>query len=316
MNEVEDEDGLIGNAVDSLKDKINEWLDIDETVNSAEYLDRYDSPFERLNAIVTAMLGEEENVQVFVPIPYEVSTDNLTREYRVAHYQYAVTDEDESGTLSYSLTMPFDGELYFYLPSDYQRELDLTLVENSAPLDMGTFGGSETTRIISLGMQSAGDELKLNMTTKSAFYPMIGQECFYYIDWAVFEDAMARLAENQYQITEYTEHSFKGTYLSATTDDTVMTTLAFDKGWSVYVDGQRVDLKKALGSLIAFEVKGAAGQEHSIEIVYEPNTLRIGLTVSLVSLGLLALLMLLEKPLQKVPVLRGITSIPQKKRRR
>ena len=314
--EPNENESKIGGAVSALKNKINEFLDIDETVNSAEYKDEYDSPFERLNAIVTAMLGEEETVQIFVPISYEVSTENLTREYRVAHYQYAPTNEAQKGTLSYSITMPVNGELYFYLPSDYQRELDLTLVEKEFPQDMGTFGGSETTRIISLGIQNEGDELKLNMSTTDAFYPMIEQECFYYIDWAVFEDAMARLSQNQYQITDYTEHAFTGTYVAADTHDTVLTTIAFDKGWSVYVDGQKVEIQKALGSLIAFQVTGTVGQTHTIQIVYEPNTLRIGLTISLVSLGLLALLILLEKPFRHLPVLRSITSIPEPQHRR
>ena len=316
MDDPTESDSKINRAVSAVKNKLNELLDIDETVNSAEYKDDYDSPFERLNAIVTAMLGEDETVQIFVPVTFEISTDNLTREYRVGHYQYAPTNDDKAGTLSYSLTMPEDGELYFYLPSDYQRELDLSLVENDHPIDMGSFGGNETTRITSLGMQNAGDELILNMIADDAFYPMIGQECFYYIDWAVFEDAMARLAQNQYRITEFTEHSFDGTYVAATNRDTVLTTLAFDRGWSVYVDGQKVDIQKALGSLISFEVKGAVGQEHRIEIVYEPSTLRIGLTISLVSLGLLAVLILLEKPLRGVPILRSITSIPTPKRRR
>ena len=78
---------------------------------------------------------------------------------------------------------------------------------------------------------------------------------------------------------------------------------------------KKVEIQKALGSLISFEIKGAVGQEHTVEMVYEPNTLRIGLTVSLTSLGLFALLILLEKPLRGVPILRGITSIPTHKRR-
>ena len=310
------EKNKIGAAVSAVKNKLNEWLDIDETINSAEYKDDYDSPFERLNAIITAMLGEEETVQVFVPISFEITTDNLAKEYRVAHYQYSVIDENTKGTLSYSLTMPTDGELYFYLPSDYQRELQLSLIENDLPQGIGNFGGSDTTHIISLGMQSEGDALTLNMTSSNPFYPMIDQECFYYIDWAVFEDAMDRLAQNQYQIIEYTEKSFTGTYVSAEATDTVLTTLAFDKGWSVYVDGQKAEIQKALGSLISFEVKGNAGQSHTVSIVYEPHTLRIGLTVSLVSLGILAFLILFEKPFRRVPLLKSITSIPAPKHRR
>ena len=40
-----------------------------------------------------------------------------------------------------------------------------------------------------------------------------------------------------------------------------MTTLAYDKGWHVTVDGQEVETVKALGSVIAFYIEGEVGKE-------------------------------------------------------
>ena len=41
------------------------------------YVDDYRSPFERLNAILAAMLGEEEPVAVFVPVSSKVASSAL-----------------------------------------------------------------------------------------------------------------------------------------------------------------------------------------------------------------------------------------------
>lgn len=302
----------IGSTVDKVKDKLNEWLDVDETVNSAEYRDDYESPFERMNAIITAMLGEDETVQVFVPIKI-TDTDlvNLNKSFTTGHNYYSVIDSEDEASLTYSLEMPADAELFFYMPSDYPRELELTLTENGASTDCGTFHGNETSRIVSLGMQSAGDELSLKMTLKSNFVcPMIGEDYFYYIDWAVFEDAMARLASDQYQVTDYDEKSFTGTFTASREHELVMTTIAYDKGWKVFVDGQEIETHKALGSLVSFYVDGEVGQTHTVELVYSPNTFWIGLTISLISLSVLILLIVLERYLRSVPILRCLVGVP------
>ncbi len=307
------ESSAMADAIAAVKGAINSLLDIDETINTAEYEDKYDSPFERLNAIVTAMLGEDRPVEIFVPIRIESEeTSNLERDYVVGHYKYSLQNENAEGSLTYMVEMPTDAELFFYMPSDYPREVKLSLSENgSSAISKGTFHGGETSRIISLGMYNERDLISLSMKlTTTSFYPMIGEYCFYYIDWAVFEDAMARLAQDQYQITEYTDTSFKGTFTASREHELVMSTIAYDKGWKVYVDGEQVETVKALGSLVSFYINGDAGETHTVEMVYAPNTFPIGLTVSLCSLAVLLLLLIFEKQMKKRPFLRAIVSIP------
>ncbi len=304
----------IGNAVNQLKLKLNEWLNIDETVNSEIYRDNYSSPFERMNAIITAMLGEEEAVRVFVPINVtKQSTSNLSTSFVVGHMRYSPMSEDKDGTLTYTIEMPADAELFFYLPSDYQREVDLKLIENDIGVDMGTFGANETTRIISLGMQNAGDILSLDMTLQAKYlYPKTNQQCFYYIDWAVFEDVMAQLGHDQYQITEYTEKSFSGTFTASHEHETVMTTIPYDSGWKVMVDGKAVETQKALGSLISFQIDGNPGQTHTVELVYAPAIISVGMTISMISTAFLVVMIILEKPLRRVWGLRNLVCVPDK----
>ncbi len=303
----------IGNAVQALKEKLNELLGIDETLRTGEYVDEYSSPFERMNAILTSMLGEEETVEVFVPIKVTSTKPfNMIKGIVAGHSRYGIDLQDEDAYLTYTITMPETTELFFYLPSDYPREMDLTLRdEEGSELYTGTFNANDSACILSFGMQEEGKELSLDMGLVSTyFYIKNGQNSFYYIDWEVFEDVMARLAQDQYQITEYTESSFTGTFTASRESELVMTTLPYDKGWKVYVDGVEAETIKALGSLVSFYIDGNAGQTHTLEIVYRPNTLRIGTIVSLVSLGILAVLILTERKLKKIPVLRALVAVP------
>ncbi len=297
----EEDSGRIAAAVESLKNALNEWLDIEEN-NLSEYEDAYNSPFERLNAMVTAMLGEDETVQIFVPIKIkDTSSKNLplVPQYFSGNemgYNH-VLDEDEDGVLIYKIEMPTDAELFFYLPTNYPREVDLDLSVNDGDFkSYGTFNGNETARIISLGLQEAGSDLTLEITLlKNQLYMLRNEDCFYYIDWAVFEDAMARLATDQYQITEYTEHSFSGTFTSSVENELVMTTLAYDNGWQVYVDGVKTEITKAFGAFVAFNIDGAAGETHTVELVYRPKTITVGLVISVTSLLLFIALLILDR---------------------
>lgn len=310
----EEKESKIASAVAAIKSKLNEWFDIDETINTSQYVDEYDSPFERLNAMITAMLGEKDTVEVFKAIPIEsTKLTNVSRSYASGHYAYKASDPSKAATVSYNITMPKSTELFFYMPSDYPREAKLYLkVNDGTPTVQGDYFTGDTTCIVSMGQRRHGDTITLNLTLgdSNEFYAMMDCEAFYYIDWDLFENVMARLGKDQYQITEYTEDSFKGTFTASKSHELVMTTLAFDKGWKIYVDGAEVEPIKAFGAFVSFYVDGDAGQTHTIEMRYLPNTFVIGLTVSLFSLGLFLVLILLERRAKDKPFLRSLLAVP------
>jgi len=290
----------ISKAVEALKNKLNEWLNIEEN-NLSEYQDGYNSPFERLNAMVTAMLGEDEPLNIFVPIPViYTDTDNLgdLKNFAGGECGYKeVLDSDKDGIIYLGIENPVAGELFFYMPTNFPREVELAIsVDGEAFKSMGTFNGNETARIISLGLQNADSDLEMRLTmTSEQFFYLDNEEYFYYIDWDVFEDAMAKLAEDQYEITEYTEHSFKGTFTASRENELVLTTIAYDNGWNVYVDGEQVEITKALGGLLSFYVNGDPNETHTIELVYAPRTIIVGLVISLVSIAIFILLLILDR---------------------
>ncbi len=285
----EKKESAISLAVDALKDKLNEWLDIEEN-DLSEYEDEYNSPFERLNAMVSAMLGEDETAQIFVPI--EVTKQSYGKlEEHLQNFAGGETgfktipDSIKNPSVFFEAEMPADAELLFYLPTNYPREVDLALsVNNNSFKNYGTFNGNETARIISLGEHREGDVLELEIElTKKQLYWLKDQPCFYYIDMDVFKDVMQRLSKDQLIIEDYTERSFDGTFTASREKELVMTTLAYDNGWNVFVDGKRVELIKAFGAFGAFYIEGEVGETHTVEMFYMPKTIVIGFLVTVCS---------------------------------
>ena len=314
---IEGDASAVGDAIEKGKKWLNNLLEIDETIRHAEYTDNYTTPFERINGIITAMLGESETVQIFVPLEHGTPTAaGLPSPYYADGHTCYTIDKNTSGSLTYQTVMPMDGELYYYMPTRYPREVSLTVsnATTGKSASCGKFGNGESFRIVSLGMHSAGDNLTLRVKSEgNGIYYATDVPTMYCIDWEVFHDVFSRLSQDQLMIESFTESSFEGKLTASQSHELVMTTLAFDKGWKITVDGKAVDTVKALGSVVAFYVDGEAGQTHDIEIVYRPNTLVIGTGVSLFSLGLYAALVITEPLLKRVPVVRGLVTVPRRR---
>ncbi len=254
----------------------------------------YETPCDYLNALVTAMVGSDETINVFVPIEISaISTSKYCeKSYIAGHYKYAKVSEDNDANVFYTFVAPQDGEVFFYLPSDYSREVNLKVNGSSA----GAFYDSGTTHITSLGKFDSGETVNMTMTLAyNDLYVKDKYNSLYYIDMTAFEEAIAKLASLQYNITSYTERSFEGNLISPKDDQIIQTTIPYDEGWKIYVDGKRVEIFKTLDALIAFRV--GAG-EHTIEMKYLPDAFVIGLTATVSGTMIFILLIVFEKKLR------------------
>lgn len=314
LNEPKSEENASDSLFGDFKKSIHEWLEIEEIDTNGEYEDSYHSPFERLNAMITAMLGNEQTAELFVPITLQDIrlSDNLDDRIDVDHYTYIKENAKKNATVTYIIQAERDGEIFFYMPSDFPKEVALTLKNGELEKDLGLYAGDESNAIVSLGNHKQGTLLELTLTLKDdRLSPKIGENFFYSLDFNAFTDAFARLAKDQFQIEEFTEHSFLGTFTASREKELVLTTIPYDRGWKITVDGCAVEPIKALGSVIAFYVDGSAGQTHTVELNYSPKVLWVGLTISLVSIGILTALCVIRKHVKKIKFLRAVVSVPE-----
>lgn len=256
----------------------DENIDEDETETGSKYVE-YRSPFERLNAMVTAMLGREEKVELFVPIKIDdLSYNNVDRGYATNHDKYSPTNEKSTATLLYKLTARNSNPVYCYFPSDYPREVSMTVNGSS----VGNFFGNDTFCIKKLGIFDEGETINLSMKLEDEnLYIMTQQNYFYYLDQELFADVMKELAKYGYEISEYTEDHFKGTINVEKGRETVYTSLPFDKGWIVKVDGEIVETYETVNALLSFDITPG---EHELELRYMPKMFVTGAVISVISI--------------------------------
>lgn len=313
----------------------------------------YQNPYERLNAIVTAMLGSETEIEVFKPMTGQtVSTSNVTKSngnptstsnYKYPYINYAKSSDNSTAYVRYTLTVPFidtpedvrdqianrgdtdydedydeeeeeeDDEgiaveyqyVFFYLPSEFQREFTFSAPTGSYGNVYG--GGSE--RALFLGKVAEGGRATVTLTLQSQnLYVTDGVPLFYYLDCEVYKDVMTRLASSQLVIDEdYTDDHLTGT-ITTEGATTVFTSIPYDEGWIIKVDGKRVDTlgvmtdstlgeKSTDGAVIAFDISD--GGTHEVELLYRPKTFTVGLALSIFGILLFVLIIIFEKKLDR-----------------
>ena len=277
----------------------------------------YDNPYERLNAMITVMLGETETVEVFKPAIQNGEPEAVNVNVGTAdkHHSYKIDDKTKAGLLYYDYTVPENTELYFFYPNRYLRQVKLAVNEktggaNASYNSKGTFGGGESNCIVTLGESTTGKlYLKVEIDNDSNNLYVIPKDSYvYYIDMETFKDAFARLGKTQFIIdSESTDSHIFGTVTTETERQLMFTSIPYDEGWNIYVDGEKVEIYEANNALVSFYVEGEG--EHTLEMKYMPATVALGMTVSITCLVIFVLILIAYPFVKRVPYLRKLVMI-------
>jgi len=106
----------------------------------------------------------------------------------------------------------------------------------------------------------------------------------------VFEESFGDLLDNSQFVIDgdYKEDNLTGTIKTDKANVTILATIAYDKGWQIFVDGKEVETYQTLDSLIAFDIEEAG--EHSVEFKYMPKIYVTGAAVSIIGICIFAVL--------------------------
>ncbi len=264
----------------------------------------YTSPFTRLNGLLSAITGE--TVEVFKPAKQngDPKTNGCTSEVSSNHNKYKNTSTKD-GTVTYLYTVPANTDLYLYLPAFYGREVDIKSNNQKIYDGSKTFGGNETNRIIELG-RTEGTTYSFTVTIKSnddLFYTKLDESFIYYVDKEALAETFTKIQSEQLVINEkYEENDISGTIKTTAANRVIMTTIPYDEGWRVYVDGKRVEISEALDTMLTFRIEDAG--EHTVRLLYMPDSYVFGMIITVCSTAIFVLVIIFEKRLMRVAFIK------------
>ena len=272
---------------------------VNEDLADLEIHDTYTTPFERMNAVVGAMLGED--VEIFKPVAHNenIHSEGMMRSSVAGHLKFEKVEAGGAHRINITLTAPDDKVLYCYFPSDYLRECYLYV----NGLKYGSVFGNESDRIIELGRFEAGEEITASLEPLSDNMYIANEGYFFWqLDEEAFGEYMPRLSDNQYIIDKYSDDSFSGSINIGSDSTLVFTSIPFDEGWQIKLDGKKVPTFEVLDGLIAFRAEPG---EHTLTMKYRPACLYYGLAVSVTGAALFACAWIVDETLRKKRIMQG-----------
>ena len=260
--------------------------------DTADFLlddERFDTPFERMNHLITAMLGEDKTVEIFREVDVrDTEYTNCSTSMVVGHRKFTPKDASYSAMITYTLDIDSDDVLYCYFPSEYPREIKLKVGKE----DVGKHMGKETHGIKSLGKFDVGEDITVTAVLQEKdMYLATSGAIFYYFDEDVYKEAMQRLSTSPYAISSTTEDTFAGTLHVEKGQELIYTSIPYDAGWIVKIDGAVVETEEIVGALLAFRTTPG---NHTLELEYRPDCVIYGTYISVTGISVFAILCISE----------------------
>lgn len=112
--------------------------------------------------------------------------------------------------------------------------------------------------------------------------PNLNQDAYeiFYLNSEAFEKAINILKEEQVENIKVNKSTITGT-IDVKEKGTLMMSIPYEDGWTVYVDDKKVDHKKAYDLFTTVELEKG---HHEIKMIYKPKTFKYGFMVSFITL--------------------------------
>ena len=127
------------------------------------------------------------------------------------------------------------------------------------------------------------DDVKVKINFKDNNDDGIIKFYAYAIDDDKFKEFYNEINKNILKVTSYSDTLIEGD-VTLKSDKVMLSTIAYDIGWKVYVDGKSVDTYKIADSYLAFDIKKGS---HKIKLVYYPDGMKLGVITSFISLAII-----------------------------
>ena len=199
--------------------------------------------------------------------------DNLTTIYRM--------NEAIPISVNYEFNAPTSDEMYLNL-STYRIVNDTKVYVNG--LEVASCG-SDTfySQIFRLGSFEAGEKVTISIQSDSDAWTYLDLNIGYF-DYDTFDRQFDGIDTGKVTADQITDGVVKLSVKDISDGETVITTIPYENGWTLYIDGQEAEIGSYQGAFIAF--KCPAGS-HSAELRFTAPGLKAGAAVSCV--GIIAL---------------------------
>ena len=208
----------------------------------------------------------------FSPIPYD-KTENTNDLISVT------SSSNEDAAIQYQIEVPENSQVYLsftnlHFSNDKQKKVDI-LVNG----EKKTFTTDNVFSFFNLGYTKETKTFNINVSFPGNSQVSFESPTFYRLDTKTFTEAIQKIKEQPVTVSTSKNKIF-ATY-DVQQDTSIFFTIPYDKGWSAYQDGKKIEIKQAQTGFIKVDVPKGKG---TITLSFIPNGFVIGAICSFTSL--------------------------------
>ena len=212
------------------------------------------------------------NFDYFSPIPYEKTenTDDLIS---------VTSSSNEDAALQYQIEVPENSQVYLsftnlHFSNDKQKKVDI-LVNG----EKKTFTTDNVFSFFNLGYTKEKKTFNIHVSFPGNSQVSFESPTFYRLDTQTLTEAIQKIKEQPVTVSTSKNKVF-ATY-DVQQDTSIFFTIPYDKGWSAYQDGKKIEMKQAQTGFMKIDVPKGKG---TITLSFIPNGFITGAICSFTSL--------------------------------
>ena len=222
----------------------------------------------------TSFLNQLANVNFdyFSPIPYEKkeNTDDLIS---------VTSSSNEDAAIQYQIEVPENSQVYLsftnlHFSNDKQKKVDI-LVNG----EKKTFTTDNVFSFFNLGYTKEKKTFNIHVSFPGNSQVSFESPTFYRLDTQTLTEAIQKIKEQPVTVSTSKNKVF-ATY-DVQQDTSIFFTIPYDKGWSAYQDGKKIEIKQAQTGFMKVDIPKGKG---TITLSFIPNGFITGAICSFTSL--------------------------------
>lgn len=217
-----------------------------------------------------------------------MNVDEIYSGFNTGEFYFYRTTPDKDATVTFIITPEVTQSCYIYVKSSHVDRIvisgnDFVLTHND---DRGA--------ILDIGSHEAGEEIRVELPISEGNSGNISLYA-YGLDTAKFAEGYNKLKTGELEVTKFEDTHIIGT-VYAPANSILYTSIPYDEGWSVTVNGEQVSSSKLLkigDALLGIPLDKTGS--NTIELKFVPKGLYLGVYISAITLLALILFLIVRK---------------------
>ncbi|MGL4849503.1 MAG: YfhO family protein [Clostridium sp.] len=243
------------------------------------------NPFENQNELLQKM--SNTNLKSYYRVnDYKIELNNVTQAKSGQRRVFTKKNNNKNASFTISFNAQNDYPMYLFLQSGERYQANIYV--NGKLLTPYSYYNY---KVSGIGKFKEGERVKIKVELEDNRFVIDNNE-LYYLNLDNYSEIYNILKEQELNITSFSNRMLEGTVNVKNDNEVLYTTIPYNKGWKVYVNGKPHNYEEGLGAITTLKLNKGV---YNIRVEFTPEGLYLGVSISAITIILCILYIGIKK---------------------